>query len=108
MAIKIQIEHLQPFGSIYCLGEEGGDYLNGGFERRQAKQSYSSLQRHSSGNGGIKSELEMDYDNVDNCRAIGGGGGGSIVVHGDSGDSGVIVRESRPGRTMGDGMGEYY
>ena len=42
----------------------------------------------------------------------GGGNGSGIVVHGDSGDSGVIVRESsRPmhgggGRTMGDGMGE--
>ena len=87
---------------------------------------YNSLQRHStsgltatssSKSGGA---LDVDYDNVEDCGggAVGGGDGmGGIVVHGDSGDSGVIVRESRQpgggggggggaGRTMGDGMGE--
>ncbi len=69
----------------------------------QIKQSYSSLQRHPSGQG-KSSDLDRDYDNVENCSSV--VGGGAIVVHGDSGDSGVIVRESRAGRTMGDGMGE--
>ena len=92
----------------------------------QAKQMYNSLQRHSTSGltaASSSSAKDVDYDNVEDCGGVGGvgavGGGGSdgmggIVVHGDSGDSGVIVRESRQpggggggaGRTMGDGMGE--
>ena len=84
---------------------------------------YNSLQRHSTSGltaaASSSKELDVDYDNVEDCGggAVGGGMGsdgmGGIVVHGDSGDSGVIVRESRQpgggggaGRTMGDGMGE--
>ena len=90
----------------------------------QAKQMYNSLQRHSTSGLTASSStksgdaLDVDYDNVEDCGGgavgggIGDGGMGGIVVHGDSGDSGVIVRESRQpggggaGRTMGDGMGE--
>ena len=77
---------------------------------------YNSLQRHSTSGLSNRTNdvvVDADYDNVEDCGGGGGGaigGNGGIVVHGDSGDSGVIVRESRPGgnggRTMGDGMGE--
>ena len=81
---------------------------------------YNSLQRHSTSgltaSSSTSKDLDVDYDNVEDCGAVGGAVGdgmGGIVVHGDSGDSGVIVRESRQpggaggaGRTMGDGMGE--
>ena len=77
----------------------------------QAKQMYNSLQRHSTSGltaASSSSSKDVDYDNVEDCGgggAVGGGDGmGGIVVHGDSGDSGVIVRESRqPGGGGGGG-----
>ena len=77
---------------------------------------YNSLQRHST--SGLSNRattdvvVDADYDNVEDCGGGAIGGNGGIVVHGDSGDSGVIVRESRAGgnggRTMGDGMGKLH